>query len=55
LRWPSASKHEDQTVTVKTILGFATEAAVVAAAFFIRNAIVLIVLSLFAFIALSRA
>lgn len=41
-------------MTVKTIIDFATEAALVTAAFFIRNAIVLIALSLFAVIALSR-
>ena len=38
----------------KSIFGFATDAALVIAAFMVRNAVVLIGLSLFAFIALSR-
>ena len=38
----------------KSILCFATEAALVIAAFVVRNAVVLIALSLLAFIALSR-
>ncbi len=41
-------------MTVKTIIDFATEAALVTAAFFVRNAVVLIGLSIFVLIALSR-